>query len=53
MKRSMRKKTFWIPKRNRQGMKKHEADVKEITNYLRIEHSVDKTAKFFEGLKID
>ena len=52
-KRTMREKTYWIPKRNRQAMKKHEEDVKEITNYLHIEHSVDETAKIFEGLKLD
>jgi len=56
-KRSMREKTYWIPKRNRQGMQKHEEDVKaqteDITNYLQVEHSVDETAKLLEELKLD
>ena len=56
-KRSMREKTYWIPKRKRQGMQKHEEDVKaqteDITNYLQVEHSVDETAKLLEELKLD
>ena len=55
-KRNQREKAYWIPKRNKDGMKKHEEEVNtvktELAGQLYIAQDIDETCQFFEAMNL-
>ena len=55
-KRKMREKPYWIPKRNKDGMKRHEEEVNraktELSDQLYLEKDLDETKQLFGALKM-
>ena len=55
-KRKMREKPYWIPKRNKDGMKRHEEEVNdaktELSDQLYFEQNLDETEQLFGALKM-
>ena len=55
-KRKMREKPYWIPKRNKDGMKRHEEEVNnaktKLSDQLYFEQNLDETEQLFGALKM-
>ena len=55
-KRNQREKAYWIPKRNKDGMKKHEEEVNaaktELADQLSIAQGINEYCQFFEAINL-